>query len=49
MVTLKTRVLAAVDANEDSVRFYFLGEDKAPKVEHYGTKRSLDLDGPLIV
>ena len=34
---------------EDSLRFYFLGANWRRRVEHRGTKPSVDLDGPLIV
>ncbi|KDN57892.1 MULTISPECIES: CRISPR-associated endonuclease Cas2 [unclassified Exiguobacterium] len=46
--TLKLRLKEIVDADKDSLRFYRLGNHHATKVEHYGTKESLDLEGPLI-
>lgn len=48
-VELRRRLLAAIDPSQDSLRFYFLGEDHASRVEHVGTKASKDLDGPLVV
>jgi CRISPR-associated protein Cas2 len=48
-VELRRRVVQAMDAKQDSVRFYFLGDDGAARVEHHGTKLPKDLDGPLIV
>jgi len=32
-----------------SLRFYFLGKDKGPKVKHYGTKESYDLEAAVII
>ncbi len=47
-VELRRRLLSIIDDKEDSLRFYFLGDEATPKVEHHGTKRPIDLDGPLI-
>jgi CRISPR-associated protein Cas2 len=38
-----------VNCDLDSVRFYFLGNDWDGRVEHYGAKPSLNMDGPLLV
>jgi CRISPR-associated protein Cas2 len=46
---LKHRLLDLIDPQEDSLRFYFLGSNWKRRVEHYGVKLTLDLDGPLIV
>ncbi len=48
-VALRTKILDLVDCDQDSVRFYFLGNDWNVRVEHYGTKPSLNMDGPLLV
>lgn len=48
-VELRRRLIAAIDQTQDSLRFYYLGEDHASRVEHVGTKASKDFDGPLIV
>ena len=47
-VALKARLLSEIDAEVDSLRFYFLGANWRGRVEHVGAKPSLDLDGPLI-
>lgn len=47
-VKLKDRLLAEIDAKQDSLRFYFLGANWKARVEHMGAKPSLDLDGPLL-
>ena len=46
---LRLRLLAAFDETEDSLRFYFLGANWKGRVEHFGIKTVLDLDGPLVV
>lgn len=48
-VALRTQILELVDCELDSVRFYFLGNDWNGRVEHYGAKPSLNMDGPLLV
>ena len=47
-VALRARLLSEIDPALDSLRFYRLGADGAPHVEHIGTKLKLDLDGPLV-
>ena len=43
---LRLDLLAAIDPEQDSLRFYYLGE--ATRREHHGTKPSRDFEGPLI-
>lgn len=45
---LRHKLLQEYDQTEDSLRFYFLGSNWRGKVEHFGIKNVLDLDGPLI-
>ena len=45
---LKLRLIDTIDEEEDSLRFYLLGNQWRRRVEHYGVKPSLDLEGPLI-
>lgn len=45
---LKIRLVNEIDAEEDSLRFYFLGNNWRTRVEHHGAKSSIDLEGPLI-
>ena len=47
-VTLRDRLLAAVDLSEDSLRFYHLGERGADRVEHHGVGALPDPFRPLI-
>lgn len=37
-----------IDASEDSLRFYYLGNNYKNKVEHIGAKQSFDVKDPLI-
>lgn len=45
---LRLRLMEEYDPAEDSLRFYFLGNNWRSRVEHHGTKPALDLEGPLI-
>ncbi len=45
---LRTALLDIINDEEDSLRFWFLGEDEAQKTEHHGVRKPIDLDGPLI-
>ena len=46
---LKDRLLKLIDPEQDSLRFYCLGNNYKNKVEHIGIKESFDFDSPLIV
>lgn len=46
---LKMKLADEIDQNQDSLRFYQLGNNYKNKVEHIGVKESLDLEGPLIL
>ena len=47
---LKAHLLDIYNPNEDSLRFYFLGSNWQRRVEHTGTKPSLDLkNDPLLI
>ncbi|OSY06816.1 hypothetical protein BTJ48_03335 [Bacillus mycoides] len=41
-------LLKIIDEDEDSLRFYQLGNNYKNKVEHIGVKESIDLESPLI-
>lgn len=47
--TCRARLLETIDAEKDSLRFYYLGKNWQRRVEHHGSKPSFDVDGPLIV
>lgn len=46
---LRQRLIQAIDADKDSLRFYFLGSNWKIRVEHIGYKEPYDPEGPLIV
>jgi CRISPR-associated protein Cas2 len=46
---LKLKLLDIIDEEQDSLRFYQLGNNYKNKVEHIGQKESIDLEGPLIL
>ena len=46
---LELALLDIIDLQEDSLRFYYLGKDKGPKVTHYGVKESYDLEAVIII
>jgi CRISPR-associated protein Cas2 len=45
---LKHGLIELVDTDRDSLRFYYLGDNWKPRVEHVGAKESIDLEGVLI-
>ncbi len=45
----KERLLGIIDPKTDSVRFYYLGSNWEKRVEHHGTRREFDIEGPLII
>ncbi|PDY91159.1 CRISPR-associated endonuclease Cas2 [Bacillus toyonensis] len=46
--TLKMELIKIIDKDEDSLRFYQLGNNYKNKVTHIGVKESIDLESPLI-
>jgi CRISPR-associated protein Cas2 len=48
-VRLRADLVAEINAAEDSLRFYFLGDNWKRRVEHVGTKVAYDPQGPLIL
>ena len=46
---LKSRLLAILNKDQDSLRFYFLGSNWERKVEHIGAKKPPDLGGLILV
>lgn len=45
---LRQELIDEIDPERDSLRFYFLGSNWRHRVEHIGTKKSIDQEGPLI-
>jgi len=48
-VQLKAKLVGEASGSNDSLRFYFLGNNWKPRVEHVGTKAAYDPQGPLIL
>lgn len=48
-VRFRADLLAEIAPEEDSLRFYFLGNEWKRRVEHVGAKASYDPQGPLIL
>ena len=48
-VILKQRLLTEADLQTDSLRFYILGNKWHGKVEHFGTKPTLDLGNDTLI
>ena len=45
----KNRLESIIDRKTDSLRYYYLGANYKKKVEHFGAKPSIDMDGPVII
>ena len=46
---LRGRLLAEIDPDADSLRFYALGAKGRTRIEHVGAKATLDLAGPIVL
>jgi CRISPR-associated protein Cas2 len=46
---LRTRLIREAELSEDSLRFYFLGDNWRHRVEHVGAKPTYDPQAPLVV
>ena len=49
LTQLKNQLIKIINMDEDSLRFYYLGNEWKTRVEHIGAKKSIDLEGTLIV
>lgn len=47
--SLKQRLLSLYNAEEDSLRFYFLGSNWKRRLEHHGKGKIQDIDDPLVI
>jgi CRISPR-associated protein Cas2 len=48
-INLRAKLVAAIDPQTDSLRFYFLGNEWQRRIEHVGSKVAYNPEGPLIV
>lgn len=46
---LQNKLVGMMDQNQDSIRFYYLGNKYQTKVEHFGSKQSYEAEGILMV
>lgn len=46
---LKDQLISLINEKEDSLRFYYLGNNYKAKVEHFGNKVSYDAEGTLMI
>mgnify|MGYP005792220121 CR=1 FL=1 len=46
---LKERLLKLIDLEQDSLRFYYLGNNWEKKVEHVGAKKTYNPEGVIII
>jgi len=46
---LQSKLEDIIDIDKDSIRYYNLGNNWKDRIEHIGAKRSIDLEGTLIV
>lgn len=49
LLLLKERLVALINEKEDSLRFYYLGNNYQTKVEHFGVKVSYNAEGTLMI
>ncbi len=46
---LKDRLLKIIDSEQDSLRFYYLGNNWEKRIEHIGAKKTYNPEGVIIV
>ena len=46
---LKDNLLKLIDVEQDSLRFYYLGNNWKKRVEHVGAKKTYDPEGVIII
>jgi len=49
LVEMKAKLMAIINEDKDSLRFYNLGKNWHHRVDHVGAKEGYDIDGPLIL
>lgn len=49
LLQLKNRLVSLINEKEDSLRFYYLGNNYHTKVEHFGTKTTYEAEGILMI
>lgn len=46
---LKAELCSIMDAERDSLRFYYLGNKYENRIEHFGTKSGYDPEGGMLM
>ncbi len=46
---LQHKLRGLMDEQQDSLRFYYLGNNYQTKIEHFGVKQSYEVEGVLII
>ena len=49
LLFLKDKLSSLINVEEDSLRFYYLGNKYQTKVEHFGTKSTYEAEGTLMI
>lgn len=48
-IAFRNKLLSILDPEEDSLRFYFIGDDDMKRAEHHGIKAAVDFQAPLVL
>lgn len=48
-IKMKARLLKLIDADKDSLRFYYLGNNWEKRIEHFGAKETYNPEGVIII
>jgi len=48
-IKFKNTLESIIDKKTDSLRYYYLGSNYQKRVEHFGAKPSIDMDGGIII
>ena len=49
LLLLKNRLVSLINEKEDSLRFYYLGNNYRTEVEHFGSKTTYEAEGILMI
>lgn len=49
LTSLQDKLEKIIDAEKDSIRYYYLGDEWRNRVKHVGAKASINLEGTLIL
>lgn len=49
LLILKDKLVSLINENEDSLRFYYLGNKYQTKIEHFGVKSSYEAEGVIMI